>query len=604
MQIAPTPIGRSLAIYAFFAKRRPRSYLGKIMVVAFLGTHVPLLTLFTYAIITTALPAETKTRVLLVALVATLVGTALTLYTLHQLLAPITLTFMSLRHYLERQIKPQLPTNFTDEAGILMADTMYTIGKIDETIEHLRYYDPVTALPNRALFQQQLAHQVADAAEQQRELAVLLLDLDNFAALNNNVGQQEGDLILRQAAERLLATVHGDHPIARVGGDEFAILCSNYTSLQEIITRVQRLLTALNEPFPCNGVVHHLTASIGIATYPAGGAGASALLANADTALRVAKEQRRGGVQFFSTAMNEQLQRRLELERDMRIAVEAEGFTLYYQPQVDLLTGEITGVEALLRWFHPEKGFISPAELIPIAEESGLIVPLGAWVLREACQQNSRWQRAGLPPIRMAVNLSAAQFQQPDLIGVVAETLRSSRLAAHHLELEITESLLMRDVTHAIDMLQQLYTLGTPIALDDFGTGYSSLSYLKQFPLHYLKIDRSFVDGIPANEDDAAIVRAIVALAQSLQLAVIAEGVETPAQASYLQQIGCATCQGYYFSRPVPAATLTELLAQPPQVTIPAWQENLEQGSRTFLYRQQHRHQTNGQAAALALPFR
>ncbi|MCB0182946.1 MAG: bifunctional diguanylate cyclase/phosphodiesterase, partial [Caldilineaceae bacterium] len=423
------------------------------------------------------------------------------------------------------------------------------------------------------------------AAHTHRQVAVVVLDLDNFAALNNNLGQVPGDRLLRQVAQRLMAVVQDDHPVARIGGDEFAILCADYHSLPEMVNRLQRILAVLKEPYHLDDTLYHLTASMGIAAFPDNGVTANELLANADIALRIAKENQRNAVQFFSTSMNEQLQRRLELERDMRSALDHGGFTLYYQPQVDLMTGQITGAEALLRWFHPAKGLIPPTEIIPIAEDSGLIEPLGRWVLYEACRQNKAWQRAGFSPIRMAVNLSAAQFQQADLIALVADALATSALPAHDLELEITESLLMTDVDHAINVLKQLCTLGTPIALDDFGTGYSSLSYLKRFPLHYLKIDRSFINGIPGDGNDAAIVAAIVALAQNLCLDVIAEGVETKQQASYLQEIGCATFQGYYFSRPIAAAEFSVLLQENNQTTVPGWHDNEERGHRTFLYR-------------------
>lgn len=584
MHSAAPPHNSRLAIYAFLAQRRPQSYLGKIMLVAFMGTHIPLLTLFFYAIATTDLPAATKTQILLVALVATLVGTGITLYLLRGLLAPITLTFQSLRGYLEQQVKPQLPTHFTDEAGILMADTLYTIDRLDQTIKQSRHYDPLTTLPNRTFLQSQLAQQLQVAVQQQSALAVMMLDLDNFANLNNHLGQPSGDLLLRQAAQRLAALVPPGNVLARSGGDEFTILYAGNPSLQELITQSTKVLATLNQPFVVGQQEHYLTASIGIATYPASGDAANTLLTNADTALRVAKQHNRNGVQFYSAAMNAALQRRLELERDLRSALEAEAFTLFYQPQVDFSTGQITGAEALLRWFHPQLGSIAPNELIPIAEESGLILGLGEWVLREACCQNVAWQASGLPPIRMAVNLSAIQFQQADLIETVANVLASTKLAPAGLELEITEGLLMANVEQATATLQAFNRLGTLIALDDFGTGYSSLSYLKRFPLHYLKIDRCFVQGIPADHNDAAIVRAIVALAQSLQLAVIAEGVETRQQASCLQQLGCSTFQGYYFSRPVPAAEFTTLLQQTDAGSA-TWHQQCESSQRTQPYR-------------------
>lgn len=586
-----------LGIYAFFAKRRPRSYLGKIMLVAFLGTHVPLLTLFCYAITATTLPALSKQTILLVALVATLVGTGITLFTLRKLLAPITATFMGLRTYLESNTKPQLPTHFTDDAGMLMADTMYTIDKLDETIQHLRHYDGLTALPNRTLFQAHLAQALRQADDRDPDdlesVAVLLLDLENFSSLNNNLGQQSGDLLLRQVAQRLIAVEEEGRLIARFGGDEFAILYEHLDASHLLITQAKKILAALNRPFQLNGQEHYLTVSIGIATKATWQDSANLLLANADTALRVAKQQGRNAIQFFLTEMNEALQQRIALERDMRKALERGEFQLHYQPQIDLQTGRITGAEALLRWYHPERGFVSPVEIIPVAEESGMILPIGKWVLEEACRQNQAWQAAGLPPMRMAVNLSAAQFDDMDLIQLVADTLATTQLDPGCLELEITESLLMADVEKAIRMLAELRKLGTTIALDDFGTGYSSLSYLKRFPLHYLKIDRSFVSGIPEDSNDDAIVRAIVAMAQSLGLDVIAEGVETEEQARFLQQIGCSTFQGYYYSRPVSAKEFEHLLRRNGSApAIPAWAMHTPTKHRTFQYRQQQQHRT------------
>ncbi|MEZ4683713.1 MAG: bifunctional diguanylate cyclase/phosphodiesterase [Caldilineaceae bacterium] len=491
------------------------------------------------------------------------------------MLAPISLTFLSLRRYLEAQVKPQLPIHFTDEAGMLMADTMYTIDKLDETIQQLQHYDTLTALPNRVLFHTELKKKLerwhTHAPIDRRGFALMLLDIDNFANFNNNLGQQEGDLLLRQAAQRLTSYENDGRLIARVGGDEFAILHEGYTCISEVITQAKRHLALFSKPFVMPTGEYHLSISIGIATVTSAVEDANTLLANADMALRVAKQQGRNAAQFYSTEMNQALQQRLELERDMRKALDRGEFQLYYQPQLDLANGRIIGAEALLRWQHPTKGFVAPSDIIPIAEESGMILPLGEWVLREACRQNHAWHAAGLPSIRMAVNLSAAQFQQADLIELVSTILAETKLDPGYLELEITESLLMEDVEQAIVILHQLHALGVTVALDDFGTGYSSLNYLKRFPLHYLKIDRSFVNGVPDDCNDAAIVRAIVALAKSLQLSVIAEGVENAAQASYLHQIGCFMFQGYYYSRPIPAANFVHL-----------WRENLQQGAPTW----------------------
>ncbi|MCW6035037.1 EAL domain-containing protein [Spirulina subsalsa FACHB-351] len=548
-----------LQVYSFLARLKlPQSYLGKIMLVAFIGTHIPLLTLFFYAIASANIDLEIKVRILVVALIATLIGTGITLFTLQQLLSPIRATFLSLRHYLEKSVLPNLPTEFKDEVGILMSDTMYAIAKLDESIHQLKNYDPLTALPNRDFLQYRLEEAIALAQREHTILAILLLDIKDFSSYNNSLGQDKGDWLLRQIARRL---DQGDscHLMARVGSDEFGFLYSPIQGIEQVIQHSQTLINLLAEPFILESEKLYPTANVGIAIYPSDGEQAEDLLTHADTALRSAKAAGVGNYHFYSSEMTEQLRRRLALERDLRSALEREELELFYQPQIDYHTdgGDCMGAEVLLRWRHPQEGFISPGEFIPVAEMSGLIIPIGEWVLQKACQQNHLWQLGGLHGLRVAVNLSALQFQQPNLVELVATTLENTHHNPDLLELEITEGLLMNDVQSAIKILQSFRDLGVTVALDDFGTGYSSLSYLKRFPLNFLKIDQSFVRGIPQDSNDTAIVRSVIALAQSLQLDVIAEGVETAEQATFLHNLGCHKFQGYYFGRPMPALEFT-----------------------------------------------
>ncbi|MBL1211233.1 EAL domain-containing protein [Geminocystis sp. GBBB08] len=556
-----------LALYSTLAKfKRPKSYLGKIMLVAFLGTHIPLLTLFFYSISVTTLTIDTKIHVLIVALIATLVGTALTLIILQKLLFPITLTAKGLRQYLENNQIPQLPTQFKDEVGILMADTLYTISKLDELIEQLKNYDRLTSLPNRQLFESKLKEEIDKAQKNQSSLAVLILDLDGFTNINNNLGKESGDLVLRTVAQQLTNYVGNTELLSRINADEFAILYPNLTSLEKLNNYSERILNTLAQKMLVNNEDIYLSATIGITIYDQEKVEPQEIMNQGEIALNLAKEQGRNTYRFYSTEMNEKLRRRFELERDLYRALEREELQLFYQPQVDIETGKFTGAEALLRWQHHQHGFISPALFIPIAESSDLIISISKWVLETACKQNQIWTGAGFPELCVAVNLSAKQFQQPNLINEVSEILTITNLKPSQLELEITEGLLINDVQKAITTLEGLHKLGLVTALDDFGTGFSSLSYLKRFSIDYLKIDQSFVRGIPHDADDVAITRSIIALAHSLQMGIIAEGVETIEQANYLKDNGCHKLQGYYFSRPICSQDFTEL-----------WEKNLEE---------------------------
>ncbi len=555
-------MNQSLNIYSMISRLRPlqKTYQGKIMVVAFLGTHIPLLTLLAYFIVVTSLDYYMAVRVIAIALVATLVGTAATVFTLYKLLAPIRETHSSLREYLSNRTLPTLPTEFIDEAGILMADTNHAVRKLDEVIDHLESYDKTTALPNRGLFTSRLNYALQNSRRTSKPVAVLCVGLDGFQKINNAFGQNVGDLLLKAVAQRLGACVRETDLLSRLGGDSFIVMQENIESVNDITTQAQRINKSLAQPFNIENEKIHLTASIGITVYPTDDNRADLLIGNADAAMSLAKQMGRDCFQFYSSDMNEKLRERLALENDLRDALEKREFVLYYQPQLDVKTQTIMGVEALIRWNHPARGFVSPGEFIPVVEDSGLIVPIGEWVLRTACAQLKDWEMQGLPPVRMAVNLSARQFRQPNLFEMVENILEETGIEPHLLELEITEGLLMENIDETIEVLGRLRKLGVFVSLDDFGTGYSSLSYLHRFPIHALKIDQSFVRRINHRSDgNGEIAATIINLARSLNLSVIAEGVETEEQFGFLKDRDCDYAQGFLFSRPVPAKEISEL---------------------------------------------
>ena len=430
-------------------------------------------------------------------------------------------------------------------------------------ILHQATHDTLTGLPNRALFHDLLNRAMIQAEREECLLAVVFLDLDGFKNINDTLGHDWGDQLLKQIAHRISAAVRRNDVVARQGGDEFTLLLQGVNHVDDVIAVTRKILIAVSEPVQLRETEFHVTASIGITIFPLDDTDAEHLLRNADTAMYRAKDAGRNGFQFYTAEMNDQAQERLGIETDLRRAIAQHEFVLHYQPQVDIASGHIIGAEALLRWNHPQKGMIPPIKFIPVAEESGLIVPIGEWVLREACGQMRAWQVAGLPPLRIAVNLSARQFREPHLPQLIAEIMAESGLKDRGvLEVEITESLLMKNVDVASDMLRQLFDMGVRISVDDFGTGYSSLSYLQRFCLHALKVDQSFVRDISNGADGAVIAGVIVDLAHKLKLNVIAEGVETLAQLHYLQQIGCDEMQGYYFSRPIPALEFEALVRE------------------------------------------
>ncbi len=542
------------------------SYKGKIMLIAFLGTHVPLLSLLIYFVISASFPTDIKVRVIAIALVATLIGTALTLYALHNLLAPVTLTFLAMRHYLNNRQLSSLPTNFTDEAGILMADTFYTLKKLDEVIEHIASYDNLTGLPNRILFDNRLQQNISQNQNNQL-FTVICLSLDRLKNINNVLGYEVGNLVLRSAGQTLTNCLSNREILARLESNKFAIIQPNVKSVDEVSELVEKIINELTKSVSINDNEIFNSVSIGISVYPNDHTEVDSVLDNAVKAMDRAKAQGQNKYQFYSRELNNKLQERLVLEKDLHNAIKNGEMLLHYQPQVCLRTGKIIGVEALLRWYSPIHGFVSPAKFIPIAEETGLIISIGEWVLRTACAQNRSWQLAGLPLIKMAVNISSRQFKEQNLVEIATQVLQETDLKAKYLELEITESLIIDNIQQVINTMNQLHDMGISLSLDDFGTGYSSLNHLKRLPIDLLKIDQSFVRDLTIGSDDAAIVKAIISLAHNLQLSVIAEGVETEAQLEYLQKNGCDEIQGYYISRPVTAEALAKQLHQEKEVS-------------------------------------
>ena len=424
---------------------------------------------------------------------------------------------------------------------------------------HSAQHDHLTNLPNRFLVNDRINKAIALARRNNRRVAVLFLDLDGFKHINDSLGHTSGDELIQSVAARLVTLIRDPDTVSRQGGDEFVILLSDIKEIEDAATTSRRILRALEEPHCIGSHSLYVTASIGVSTFPDDGTDAETLIRNADTAMYQAKENERQGYQFFRLDMNVRAMERQFLEENLRRAIDSSELSLHYQPKIDLKTGNIVGAEALLRWTHPDRGSISPAEFIPVAEDSGLILPIGQWALRVACEQAQQWASTEITAMIIAVNVSAVQIRHRQFLATVSSILEETGLDPHLLEIEVTESILMKrpDLTRGI--LQQLQEMGVSIALDDFGTGYSSLSYLHKFPLNSLKIDQSFVRQINTSEG-SGIVTAIINMGRSLGLRIVAEGVENEEELSFLQSYGCDEAQGYYFSRPVPSQVLTERL--------------------------------------------
>lgn len=449
-----------------------------------------------------------------------------------------------------------------EDGVVVIARDISDRKRLETKVQFQATHDALTGLPNRNLLRERLQNAIANAMRFDHSVWVMFIDLDRFKYVNDSLGHKAGDVFLQSVATRLQREAREIDTVARLGGDEFVLVLPGTFEGGESTATAKRFMEIVSEPITIEEREFKLGCSVGVAVYPEDGGTPEILIERADIAMYRAKESGRNNFKFFTAAMNERLVERLRLEADLRKAIERNELVLHYQPQVDLVTGHIVGVEALIRWLHPQLGMVSPARFIPLAEETGLIGPIGDWVIRTACQQLVAWQGLGYGKLRMAVNLSAYQFAQPELVDSIVAVLLEYSIAQHQLEIEMTESMVMKDVESAIGVLRNLKALGVKLSIDDFGTGYSSLSYLKRFPIDVLKIDQTFVRDIAVNSDDAAIVLAIISLAHSLRLRVIAEGVETASQLDFLRSHGCDEIQGYYFSPPLVNAELEKLLVQ------------------------------------------
>jgi diguanylate cyclase (GGDEF)-like protein len=432
----------------------------------------------------------------------------------------------------------------------------------EEAVKFMAMHDALTQLPNRTMFIERLASAIAQAQRHSRALAVLFIDLDRFKLINDTLGHESGDIVLAEVARRLTDNLRAGDTVARLAGDEFVVLLEEVADPVYVGGISQKLIAALAAPFMISGRDYRITASIGVSFHPADGDNPETLLKNADSAMYRAKELGRNAYQFYSAQISSGAMERLNLESGLRRALERNELMLYYQPQIETCTGRIVGMEALVRWQHPELGVLPPARFIRIAEENGLIVPLGEWVVQSACTAHREWQKQRIAPSRIAVNLSPRQFLHAGLVKDTINVLTHTGCKAKFLELEITESMVMHDPAGAAILIDELKELGVRIAMDDFGTGYSSLAHLKRFPIDSLKIDRSFISDLPGDSGNVAITDAIIAMARTLHLTVIAEGVETRPQFDFLRRLGCDEVQGYYFSPPVPYDEATTLLRE------------------------------------------
>jgi diguanylate cyclase (GGDEF)-like protein len=451
--------------------------------------------------------------------------------------------------------------------GLLILGTVLSLRilqqrkRADDRVRHIAFHDDLTSLPNRLTLYQRLDQALSRHRRAGTQLAVLFMDLDRFKVINDSLGHEVGDVLLRQVADRLRAQSREGDTVARMGGDEFVVLVENQATVSDISACARRLVDQLSAPYLLGEKACHVTLSIGISVFPSDGNDSQELLKAADVAMYRAKDIGRNNYQYYLPSMNVHTLERLELESDLSRALERGEFLLHYQPRVEIATGLIIGTEALLRWKHPLRGLVPPLDFIPLAEETGLILPIGEWVLATACAQNKAWQDQGLPKLSVAVNLSARQFADPMLLPRLTRIINASGIDPSSLELEITESAAMSGEDRTVAVLEELKSIGVQIAIDDFGTGYSSLAYLKRFPIDTLKIDRSFIRDIPTDSGDMKITRAIIAMAHSLKLKVVAEGVETAEQLKFLRTQRCDAVQGYFLYRPLPQDEVAHALS-------------------------------------------
>lgn len=466
---------------------------------------------------------------------------------------------------------------------LITARDVTTLKHAEQRLSYLANFDTLTGLPNRALFRDRLTQAMHRATRNKRFVGLVLLDLDRFKNVNDSLGQEAGDRLLVEVAGRLSGVLRDSDTIARgdaadpgmenslvshLGGDEFTVIVEDMHRAEHAAIIAHKIINIFGKPFHLQDCDIYMTSSIGVSIYPSDNEDIDELIKHADSAMHHAKQMGRNNFQSYGEHLNAQTRERLLLETELRQALEHQEFVLHYQPKLDLKNNRITGVEALLRWQHPQRGLVPPLEFIPLLEDNGLIVPVGEWVIRTACEQTVRWRESGLPPLVVAVNLSPRQFRQDHLVQRIRHILQETRLEPHYLELEITEGLLMDNSEFNLAILSELKGMGISIAIDDFGTGYSSLSYLKRFPIDVLKIDRAFVNDITADPDDAAIANAVIALGKSMHLSIVAEGVETEMQLNYLRDMGCHLAQGFLLSKPLAAGALEAWWRQQMQTTL------------------------------------
>ena len=495
--------------------------------------------------------SEASLYQLLALVVGNAIASSIAFVALYRLLSPAFVAGDALSKYIGND-------DNSDVVGIL-SHTDESLQRLNKVIQHLTSYDTLTGLPNRTLFKSRVQQTIEQLAREQ-QFAIIVLDLENFKDINSNFGRETGNLLLVNIARRLSSHLNSQDILARISGSDFVVLRRDISDRNSLIDLSRSLLDSFTKPFSFGDRSISCTAKIGITIYPIDGMTVERLLQNADTAIYEVNQHGLNSYQFYCPTMSGKLSRTLAIKENLRYALLRNELYVHYQPRIEIATGKLAGVEALLRWDSPELGIVSPAEFIPIAETTNIIAPIGEWVLQTACMQNKQWQELGINPFKISVNLSTRQFKQADLIETVDRILHNTGLDPQYLELEVTESLLVEDFETAISLLSQLKQRGISIALDDFGTGYSSLRYLQRLPIDTLKIDRSFVTDIASNTDNAAIAKAIVALAQSLELNITAEGVETEEQFTFLKNQGCHEVQGYYFSEPLSDKMLIDFL--------------------------------------------
>jgi diguanylate cyclase (GGDEF)-like protein len=465
--------------------------------------------------------------------------------------------------WMSENILPIRRPGESEVSSVLISFT--DISAVKEAQQRLLFsanHDALTGLPNRSCLAERLASSLPRFRRNDLRAAILFLDLDRFKNVNDTIGHEAGDRLLQTVAVRLASCIREADMLARLGGDEFVILVENFDNASYLATLAERIVQVISEPFHLEGNDYYLGVSIGVSIFPDDGDDGPTLLRSADSAMYYAKERGRNQHQFYTSELSARAQRRYAIEKNLRRALLQNEFFLLYQPKIALRSGRIVGVEALVRWQSADHGVIEPNDFIPIAEDTGLIVPIGQWVLEQACRQAAQWRQQLMPDLRMAVNFSPRQFQDDTLVKQIGATLQSTALAPDALVVEITESLLMGDSTKLTPVFEALLALGVGISIDDFGTGYSSLSYLQRFPIDNIKIDRSFIDGIPGNRDSVALTQAIIAMAHALEMSVTAEGVELESQMRFLKDAGCDEMQGFYFSRPISAEAFESLLRQ------------------------------------------